>query len=180
MPRSSVFAAVVLTGLAGCSSGQPRGDHARSEKKALEDSEVPAPVLASLSKAHPAAKTATWAQAGETYEVRFDDGGRFAMDFKADGSLKGVTQEIALETAPDAVKKAIAASRYAAMPVLSATKSDKTGKPTSYRFVFKDGEKGWRAAFDVAGAVAKEKEISKEKLEKWQKEHATAAAITPQ
>ncbi|HZU98612.1 MAG TPA: PepSY-like domain-containing protein [Planctomycetota bacterium] len=159
--------------LGGCSSPETKE---KPKAHPVDETSVPKAVLDAKVKAYPSAKTVSWTQQGDEYEIKFEmDGRKMAAEYKADGSVLETAEVITLDAAPDAVKKGIASSKYGAMQLLALKKAQKAGKDEAYKAMFKNTDGGgFKVTFDKAGAIAKEKPVSKDKLEKWQNEHKGA------
>jgi hypothetical protein len=183
--KTSFAGSLVLVALAGCSSGGTKTDakpdskdaKPKVERKTIDAAAVPKPVTDGLEKAFAGAKATTWTQRGDTYGVKGHAGSRWIdCKFSADGTLTESSEQIAVDAAPDPVKKAFQESAYAKLLFVDATKRVKTGKDgdTLYKFVVKDGEKAEIAVYGVDGKFVKVKDFPKEKFDKWTGEHAIA------
>jgi len=175
-----VLASVALaaaTVLGGCTGETPRADEAkpRVAKRPVAESEVPKPVLDSWAKSYPGARATTWFERGGVYFAKGGDATRW-LDVKiaSDGSLKEVAEELPIEAAPATVKGAFAASPYAKMTFVDAYRRLAPGSkdyPTLFKLVLLDGAKPVIAVYRPDGSFVKQKDMPKEKLEKWRAEH---------
>lgn len=138
---------------------------ARAGEQRIARADVPKPVLATIEKRFPSAKQLGFERETEKgkviYEANLLDGTRrIDVDVSPEGALLVVEETIKLEAAPDAVRKGLAASKYAKMPV---TKSEKVthyeaDKVTSVAFEFVVGPSAKRVevVFAENGKILKE------------------------
>jgi hypothetical protein len=172
----AVLGLALTFALAGCSSGETKD--AKPKKHPVEESAVPKPVVTAMTAAHPTAKTTRWMEKGTVYTANAQDSGKWIeVAYNADGTLKEEQEELATpDAAPEPVKKAFAESPYAKMKFIDGIKKrNPTKEPHElYKFVVDSGSKSVIAVYDKDGKLLKEKEMPKEKLEKWRSEHTVA------
>jgi hypothetical protein len=140
------------------------GVAAAGEKK-IARTDVPQPVLAALAKHFPSAKQLAFAREQEhgkvIFEAELQDGARrLDVDVTPEGKLAAVEETIAFDAAPEAVRKGVAASKYAKFTVTKAEKvqsfEDDKVASTAYEFVVKAKNQKVEIVLDEAGKIVKE------------------------
>src|SRR5215471_14797967 len=99
-------------------------------EKKIARTAVPQPVLAALAKHFPSAQQLGFAREEEhgkvTFEAELQDGARrLDVDVTPEGKLAAVEETIEWGAVPEAVRKGVAASKYAKFTVTKAEKVQK-------------------------------------------------------
>ncbi len=128
----------------------------------VTEKQVPKAVLAAVAKKYPAAKPTGFSkelEAGKTtYEVRLAEGTRkLDIDVSPSGELMAEEETIALEAAPEAVRKAFAASKYAGWEVKHVERAVQVGNEDAPTFevLVVQGKQRAEIAFDKDGKLQK-------------------------
>jgi hypothetical protein len=138
---------------------------ASAGERKIARNEVPKPVLATLEKRFPAARQLAFEREVEKGKVVFEaqllDGSRrLDVDVAPDGRLLAVEETIKLDAAPEAVRKGLAGSKYAKLPVVKTEKvmeyKNETVTATSFELVLGTGEKRMEVVFSESGKILKE------------------------
>jgi hypothetical protein len=169
-PIAAVLLGAALSLAAGCSSAETR-----PPKRPVAEAEVPKPVLDQWARSYPSAKAAGWQERTGVYFVKGADSSRWLdVQITAAGAVKEAAEEATVDSVPAPVKSAFATSAYAKMTYVDSYKRIAPASkdyPTLYKFVLLDGEKPVIAVYDGGGKLVKQKDMTKEKLEKWRSEH---------
>jgi hypothetical protein len=137
-------------------------------EKKIARTAVPQPVLAALAKHFPSAKQLGFAREEEKgkviFEAQLQDGSRrLDVDVTPDGKLAAVEETIAPDAAPEAVRKGVAASKYAKATVMKAEKvqsyEDDKVASTAYEFVVRAKHQKVEIVLDEAGKIVKEEPL---------------------
>ena len=133
---------------------------AKDEKKITKD-QVPKPVMAAFEKAYPKAVVKEYEQKTRGkevfYAIEFVDGTvTREIKYKADGTVVGMEEQIAVKDLPEAVTKAIA-SKYAGATIKSAEKETRDGV-TTYEVTLDVKGKEQEVKFSDKGEVIPKKE----------------------
>jgi DNA-binding beta-propeller fold protein YncE len=151
-------------------------------EKPIDEAHVPNAVFGAFKKAYPHAHVLGWVQEGDSYEAKVEDGSRkLEVEYAEDGSLKEIEEQVAIEAVPENVRRA-AASKYAHATILHCVKQTKAGHEAAprYELVLKDGDKGVWLLFEQDGTLAKEHELSKERLAEVAKNASPVDAPKPE
>ena len=159
----------------------PSVARAGDEEKPAKQDEVPKAVSDALVKKFPGAKPSGWEKEGEGKDAHWEakveittkgkDGKETTRSLEVAISVEGKILEeeeiVAAESMPDAVKKAIADSKYAKATVKRVTRVTKEEKAdeATYEVAFVMGEKTVEATFDKAGKLLEEEGAEEAKPE---------------
>jgi hypothetical protein len=169
----SSFALALLL-IAGCSSSDKKPAENRPKKQPVAEADVPKAVVTAFTTAHPSGKATQWWARGTTYSLIGQDSGKWVeIKYGQDGALQEEADEIAVDSAPDAVKTAFNASPYAKMTFVDAVKRNNPSKDPKelYKFVVTDGTKPMIVVYGTDGKLVKDKPFDPAKFEKWKAEH---------
>jgi hypothetical protein len=173
MLRLSIATAAVVLPFLACSrpAAAPSSTAAKSEpgEQTLTQADIPQGVLDAVTKKYPSAKKVAFSKEAEgtsfVYEVRIADGAKnIEVEVTPEGKIHAEEQEVAFDTLPDAVKKAIASSKYASAKALKAelvVKDEDTSRPL-YEVLFQASEKKVEVAFSGDGTISKEEDVTHE------------------
>src|SRR5262249_15164221 len=148
MRTSVVLAVLAVAGVA-----------AAGEKK-IDRAAVPKPVLGAIEKHFPSAKQLGFEREDEKgkiiFEARLQDGARrLDVDISPDGKLMAVEETIRYDAAPEAVRKSVAASKYAKFNVVRAEKvqeyKDEKVAATNYELLVSAKDKRVELVLDETG-----------------------------
>jgi hypothetical protein len=111
----------------------------RAEEKKISEAEVPKSALEVVSKKYPTARKTGFAREiehGKTlYEVQLVDGARkIDVGVSPEGRILAEEEELAFDAAPEAVKQAVAASKYARWAVRRVEKVIENENASAPRF----------------------------------------------
>ncbi len=134
-----------------------------ADEKPVKEADVPKPVIDAVKKEHPNASLKRFAQETEkgevAYEVTLEDGKRrIEMLLSPAGKILEEEETVALEAVPEAVKKALAASKYAKATVKRVEKVVKEQKEdtTCFEFLLTEGDMRYEVVFDRGGKIVEE------------------------
>ena len=134
-----------------------------ASEKTVQRSDVPKPVLAAVEAKYPNAKLTHFAkevEGGKTlYEVVLDaDSGHAEVSVSPEGAIVSEEATIAVGALPEAVKKGLAASRYANAKVLRVERVTETAKPgrATFELTVEQAGKKHELAFNQAGTLARD------------------------
>src|SRR5437764_11588859 len=137
---------------------------ALSDEQKVKETDVPKAAIDAVKKKYPKATLKEFAKESDkdgrvTYEVVIEDGKRkIDIDLSPEGKILAEEETISEEALPEAVKKAIKASKYAKATLKKAEKIVKEEKEetAAYECVFVDGDKKTEVVFDKTGTITKE------------------------
>ena len=136
---------------------------ARADEKKLAAKDVPAAVREAVKKRNPKAKASHWAvetEAGKTvYEVKLTEGGEtIELIVAPDGTALTEEKDLKVTALPEAVKAALAASKYAKAKLSGAEQVTELAKPDAPTYEVKLVHEGKKreVVFDLKGAIVKD------------------------
>lgn len=141
---------------------------AAAGEQVVKESEVPKAVRAAVTAAYPKAHAARFEREDEggkvAYEVLLEaDGARFELVVSSDGKVLEEERRIELTQAPEAVRKGLAASRYATAKVTGVEKITKTDHPQTpdFEIAVLQGNEKHELVFRHTGELTKDEKVGK-------------------
>ncbi|MBI3726489.1 PepSY-like domain-containing protein [bacterium] len=140
----------------------------------VKEADVPRCVVDAVKKKYPKATVKGYSKETDDkekktiYEASIEDGTRrIDIDLSAEGRILVEEETIKAEDAPEKVRKALAASKYAKFDVKKCEKITKEEKEETavYEYVFQSSDSKWEVVFDKDGKIAKEEEKKLKKKE---------------
>lgn len=134
-----------------------------AEEKKINESEVPKAALDGVVKKYPTAKRVGFereVEKGKTvYEIKLvNDGRKIDVDVSPEGKIVAEEEEVAIDSAPEAVKKALAASpKYGKWTIKRLEKviNDENTAAPQYEYVVMNGKSKAEVVFAADGKLVK-------------------------
>jgi hypothetical protein len=141
---------------------------AGAQEQTIQQADVPAAVLKAVSERYPQARMTQFQKEIENgrtaYEVGLDVGGkRSEVLLSADGKLLTEEQAITIKDAPEAVRKALLASKYSKATVSKVEKVTEGDEPATFELVVQQGTVRHELVFTAAGELKKDEALGKKK-----------------
>lgn len=164
----------VLAAVAALALALLVGSPLRADEKPVKESDVPKPAIDAVKKKYPGATLKGFSREEEggkvTYEVEVEVKGKDAkgaaktraidIDVSAEGKILAEEETISKDELPDAVKKALGASKYGSWEVKKVEKivtEENEADPSFEVIVVTEGKKA-EVVFDKSGKITKEEE----------------------
>jgi hypothetical protein len=141
---------------------------AAAGEQVVKESDVPKVVRAAVAAAYPKAHAARFEKDDEggnvAYEVLLEaDGARWELVVAPDGKVLEEERKIELSEAPEAVRKSLAASKYATAKVTGVEKITKAGQPNTpvFEIAVVQGSDKHELVFTHTGELTKDEKVGK-------------------